>query len=127
MAVIEPFPARSYWDGAGLALLIAGFLAGPTAWGLNLMVNYSLVKPVCAAGSPWVLTAVSAAALGTTCAGAIVSWRCWLRLRDDGNTEGARTVDRSYFIAVTGMVLNAFFILLITVSIVPHYVVSPCE
>jgi len=127
MAVIEPFPARSYWDGAGLAMLVGGFLAGPTAWGLNLMVNYSLVKPACSAGSPWVLTVVSVVALVTTCAGALVSRRCWLRLRDGGNAQGGRTIDRSYFIALAGMVLNVFFVLLIAISIVPHYVVSPCE
>ena len=127
MAVTDPFPARNYWEGAGLALLIGGFLAGPTAWGLNLMVNYSLVKPACAAGSPVILTVVSLAALAVTAAGALVSWRCWRRLQDGATTEGGRIVDRSYFVAVAGMVLNLFFILLIAVTIVPHYVVSPCE
>lgn len=127
MAVTDLLPARSHWDGAGLAMLVGGFLAGPAAWGLNLMVNYSLVKPVCATGSPFILTAVSIAALALTLTGAFASWRCWLRLRDAGTGEGGKVVDRSYFLALTGMVLNMFFVLLIAVSTVPHFVVSPCE
>jgi hypothetical protein len=127
MAVSDPYPARSYWEGSGLARLIGGFLAGPAAFGISLMANYSLVKPACAAGSTLVLTAVSVGALAVTCAGALVSWRCWQQLHDLGTTEGGRIVDRSYFIAVTGMVLNGFFVLLIAVMIVPHYVLSPCE
>src|SRR5687767_13510588 len=109
MAVSEPLPARQHWDGAGLAMLVGAFLAGPSAWGLNLLLNYSLVKPACAAGSVFVLTAVSVAAILMTIAGGFVSWRCWLGLRESGTTEGGRVVDRSYFLAVTGMVLNAFF------------------
>jgi hypothetical protein len=127
MAVSEPFAARHHWDGAGLAMLVGAFLAGPAAWGFNLLVNYSLVKPACAAGSPFLLTAVSVAALAVTIAGAMVSWRCWLGLREAGTTEGGRVADRSYFLAVTGMVLNGFFVLLIAISTVPHFVVSPCE
>jgi hypothetical protein len=127
MAVSEPYSARSYWEAGGLAALVGAFLAGPAAWGLNLMVNYSLVKPACAAGSPLVLTAVSVAALAVTCAGAVGSWRCWLKLRDVGTTEGGRIVDRSYFVALAGIVLNLFFVLLISVSVVPHFVLSPCE
>ena len=127
MAVTDPYPARTYRDGSGLALLLGGFLAGPVAFGLNLMVNYSLVQPACAAGSPFVLTAVSLGALAATCTGAGISWRCWQQLRQFGTIEGGRTVDRSYFVALTGTVLNGFFVLLIAVMAVPHFVVSPCE
>ena len=124
---MEPFAARSHWDGAGLAMLVGGVLAGPSAWGLNLMANYSLVKPACAAGSSSVLTAVSIGALGATIAGMALSWRCWRRLRDGGTIAGGRVVDRSYFLAVVGVILNAFFVLLIGVSAVAQFVVSPCE
>jgi hypothetical protein len=127
MVVTNPFPAREYWDGAGLAMLLGGFLAGPTAWGVNLMVNYSLVKPACSAGSSLILTVVSLLAIAATSGGALVSWHCWRRLRHGGTTEGGQVVDRSYFIAVMGMVLNLFFVLLLVVSTVPHVVLSPCE
>jgi hypothetical protein len=127
MAVTEPFPARSHWEGAGLAMLIGGFLAGPAAWGLNLMVNYSLVKPACAAGSAFILTVVSLIALAVTGAGGLVSWHCWQQLRAGGTGAGGRIVDRSYFVALVGVALNLFFVLLIAVSTVPHFVLSPCE
>jgi len=127
MAVVEPLAARSHWDGAGLAMLLGAVLAGPAAWGLNLMVNYSLVKPACAAGSSFVLAAVSMGAVGASVAGIVLSWRCWRRLRHAGTTEGGRVVDRSYFLALLGVVLNAFFVLLISVSAVALFVVSPCE
>jgi hypothetical protein len=124
---MRPAAAESEWDQRGLVLLLAGVFAGPAAWGFHLMIAYSLVKPACAAGAPYILTIVTAAAVLVTAAGLAASWRCWDRLRHAGAPEGGTTIDRSYFLAVAGLVLNTFFLLLLAVSLVPQVVLSPCE
>jgi hypothetical protein len=120
-------PARQYWDDVGLVKLLVGVFVGPLAWGLNLEINYSLVKWACASGHAEVLTLVSVIAFIAVVAGLAVSWRCWTRLHDDADLRGARVIDRSYFLAVTGLGLNALFALLILTGVSLHGIVSPCE
>jgi hypothetical protein len=119
-------PARQYWDDVGLVKLLAGVFAGPIAWGLNLEVNYSLVKWACASGQVMVLTLVSVVAFIAVAAGFAASWRCWTRLPDDTDLRGDRVIDRSYFLALTGLALNALFAVLILTGLALHGVVSPC-
>jgi hypothetical protein len=119
-------PAPQYWDDIGLFKLLAGVFLGPFAWGLNLEINYSLVKWACGSGGAIVLTFVSVIALIGVMTGFAMSWRCWTRLHRDADLHGARIIDRSYFLAVTGLGLNALFGLLILTGVSLHAVVSPC-
>ena len=118
--------ARHYWDDIGLIKLLIGVFAGPVMWGLNLQVNYSLVKWACGSGHAAVLTLVSLTAFIAVVAAGAVSWRSWTRLRHEADLRGPRVVDRSYFLAVGGFSLNALFALLILTSVSLHGVVSPC-
>ena len=124
---MDSTPARQYWDDIGLVKLLTGVFAGPLAWGLNLEVNYSLVKWACASGRVPLLTLVSIVALIVVMAGFALSWRCWRELDDRARLHGGRVVDRSYFLAVSGLGLNALFALLIATSMSLHGIVSPCE
>jgi len=119
-------PARQYWDDIGLVKLLAGVFAGPVAWGLNLEVNYSLVKWACESRQVMVLTLVSVVAFIAVAAGFTLAWRCWTRLRVDADPRGARVIDRSYFLALAGLGLNALFAVLIVTSVALHGVVGPC-
>jgi hypothetical protein len=118
---------RPYWDDVGLVKLLGGLFIGPAAWGLNLQISYSLVKWACASGTPQVLPMLSAAALALVAGGLVVSWRCWAQLRGEADADGGRVVDRSYFLAVTGIGLNALFVLLILTSGALPFIVGPCE
>lgn len=120
-------PVRPYWDDIGLFKLLAGVFVGPLAWGLNLEINYSLVRWACGSGHAAVLTLVSVVALIAVVAGFAVSWRCWTRLHDDADLRGAGVIDRSYFLAIAGLSLNVLFALLILTSMSLHGIVSPCE
>lgn len=119
--------ARPYWDDIGLVRLLFGVFIGPAAWALNLEVNYSLVKWSCRAEAPHVLPMMSAGALALAVAGVIVSWRAFGELRTQSDLQGGRVPDRSYFLAIAGIGLNAVFVLLIVTSGLLHFIVGPCE
>jgi hypothetical protein len=124
---VESDGARPYWDDVGLVKLLGGVVIGPVAWGLNLQINYSLVKWACASGVPATLPMFSALALALVSCGVVVSWRCMSRLRGRADLNGSRVIDRSYFLAVTGLALSALCALLIVTSGALHLIVSPCE
>jgi hypothetical protein len=118
--------ARDYWEDRGLVLLWFSVLAAPTAWALDQLISYALVKPVCVADATFALTAVNGAALLLVIAGALVGRHCLRRARGAADA-GGRMVDRSYFMAVIGIGFNVLVALLIVLATVPHFVLSPCE
>jgi hypothetical protein len=124
---MRPDAARTYWDDIGLVKLVAAVFIGPVAWGLNLEINYSLVKWTCDSGRPSVLTLVSVVALIIVVLGFALSWRGWMELHHQADLRGARVVDRSYFLAVAGLGLNALFALLILTGVSLHGIVNVCE
>jgi hypothetical protein len=97
---------------AGRFLLWYGFLGGAAAWSLQLVLGYGIEDSACSGGDsgtkPWivvatlVLGAVAAGSLGA----AFLSWR--------GARRDARGVVR--FLAVTGMLAGAFFVVLIALG-----------
>lgn len=122
----EQQAARDYWDERGALLLWIAVLLAPAAWAFNQLVGYALVKPVCASGHTILLNAISIAALAMVIGGASIGWSCFVRLRD-AREEGARTIDRSYFMAVVAMGFNALVAVLILTAAVSPFVLSPCE
>ena len=119
--------ARHYWEHVGLAKLVAGFLLAPFAWLLDLQVSYATVKWACAADQPGVMLLLPLGSLALIALGTWLSWSTWAMLRSDASLEGARMEDRSYFLAVSGLAMNAVFLLLIVTSYAPRYLLSPCE
>ncbi len=119
--------ARAYRDGAGLTLLLAGLFTGPVVWGATLQLNYSLVKWACLGGRPLVLSLFSLIAFALVSGGFWMSWRAWRTLRADADVKGGAQADRSYFLAVSGLWLNALFLLLILTSSALPFLVNPCQ
>lgn len=111
-----------------------GLLAGPVAWGTQLLVDYYLSSLICAhrfagdrvAGQSWftvgiLLMSLLAAAL--TIAAGLTAWYYWRRSpgRDDSGADGA-----GGFLALSGLLLCSLFLLLIVVSTIPVFVSSQC-
>jgi hypothetical protein len=119
--------ARNYWEDVGLAKLVIGFLLAPFAWLLDLQVSYATVKWACAADRRDVLLLLPLGSLALIALGTWLSWSCYRLVRDRADAEGAGVQDRSYFLAIAGLAMNAFFLLLILTSYAPRYVLSPCE
>jgi len=118
--------ARDYWEDWGLVLLMTAFLAGPIAFGLNLQIGYATVKWACSRDQRFVLTAIAIVMLGVTIAGSWIGWSCYQKLRG-ASDRGATHADRSYFLAIISIGLNAVIGLWIGLTIVPHFILSPCE
>jgi hypothetical protein len=125
MAVDTDEP-QIYWEQRGLLLLWFALLAGPLAVALNMGAGYALVKWACASGHAGVLTMISLATFALALGGAWVGWTCTRRI-PDGNEQGGRIVDRSYFVATIAVGLSLFTALLIVMQAYPHFVLSPCE
>ena len=119
--------ARGYWEHVGLTMLIASFLLAPVAWLLDLQVSYAMVKWACETDRRWMLMLTPIGSLSLIAVGTAMAWSCWTKLRDVGEQEGARMEDRSYFLAMAALAMNALFALLILTSVAPRYFLSPCE
>ena len=120
-------PAQHYWEDAGLMKLMIGFLIAPLAWFIDLQASYAMVKWACENDRRDLLLSIPAGSLTLVAIGAWLSWSCWTRLRDGGREEGGRLEDRSYFLALAGLAMNAVFGLLILTSYAGRYLLSPCE
>jgi len=119
--------ARDYWEDAGLVLLVGSFLLAPLAWLLDLEISYAMVKWACEHERRGVLLLVPLGSLAVIGIATTMAWSCWTKLRAGASQEGARLVDRSYFLALAALAMNAMFALLILVSLAPRYFLSPCE
>jgi hypothetical protein len=100
--------------------------AGPLAWTIDQGLGYPLVKPSCAHGSEWTLFAVSAVSLIISGVGGGLGWVSLTRLRGARDDGGVRA-DRTYFLAVVAVGLNALIALLIVAAAMPIFFLSPCE
>jgi hypothetical protein len=111
---------------ARLLVLWVAILAGPLAWLLDLELSYALANRACESGSraAYALTSLVAAAL----AGA-AGWTAWRELQRaaGGDTQGAREIDRSRFLAIAGVAFSAGFLLLILGNLVPKLLLDPCR
>jgi hypothetical protein len=119
--------ARSYWEDAGLMMVVGGMLIAPAAWFLDLQISYAIVKWACENDRRSVVMAMPLGSLAVVALGAWMSFSSWAKLRHTAIDEGAHMEDRSYFLALAGLGINAIFALLILTSIVPRYFLSPCE
>jgi len=109
--------------------LWAGILAGPLAWGAQLQVSYSLTQTACATGHQWLLHLVSLAALAVAVAGTALAARLRRRLGagSTGSTnEGDPLISRSRFMALFGMGLSGFFVLVIAAQWLPSWILGAC-
>jgi putative membrane protein len=110
----------------GTGRLLFGFFSGPAAWTFRLLVSYPLVPVACDLGTnaPLHLVTIGFAALAV--AGLVVSWGSWRRAREAPASEAVTPIRRAVFMAVSGLLLNAIFLLTIIVEGMNPLFVDPC-
>jgi hypothetical protein len=103
----------------------AGVLLGPLGWALHLQVSYTLATFACE--DVWRLTlhTTFVVSLAIALAGFYVAWGNW-QASKGAAPEGHR-LDRSRFMAVSGIGLSAFFAVVIVAQWIPTLFIEPCR
>jgi hypothetical protein len=107
--------------------LAAGFFLAPFAWGLQLLINYSITSTVCANGQHWLLHIVSLATGLTALLGVLIARSVWTRLTSGSTLEGDPRETGRRFLALAGLGQSAFFVLAIVAADLPNWWLSACQ
>lgn len=100
-----------------------GVLTGPVVLLTSLSIAYALVHFACASGERWPLHAVSVIALLLTLGGALSAWYI---MRTGRSPDENRTAARSRFMAIIGLMLSGYFVLVVIVLTIPQFMLSAC-
>jgi hypothetical protein len=107
--------------------LWTGILAGPIAWGGDLMASYALVKWVCLTESHSILQLITVASLAIVVGAAAVSWTALVHTQHDVPTDGGRPRQRARFMAMLGLASCGLFAVQILAGAIPHWVIDACQ
>jgi hypothetical protein len=103
-----------------------GILIGPAAWALDQGISYSMEQHACSTGHFYVLHVCTIVFVLLALTGALAGCRQMAKNRN-GNEEGGSPRDRSWFMALLGMLLSAGFAMVIIALAVPKIILSPCD
>jgi hypothetical protein len=115
--------------GRRLAALWIGILAGPLAWAALLETNYVLSYVACEQRHTWMLHLATAVALMLITVAAFQAWCAAPPLRgpEHPSTDPADAgIVRARFMALGGLVLCAWFAVVILATEIPILVLKPC-
>jgi hypothetical protein len=101
-------------------------LIGPTAWALDQGISYSIDQHACSTGHFYLLHVITAVFIVLALTGAFVGWRQLSKHRG-GNDDGGSIRDRSWFMALLGILLSVEFAIVIVAMMVPKLILSPCD
>jgi hypothetical protein len=102
-------------------------LAPPMIWAAQQQANFSLTATVCESRSEGWLHLVSLAALAAVISTTLLSWMDWKSLPGGSTDQGAPPPDtRSRFMAVSGIWLGLFFVLVIVATDLPNWILGAC-
>jgi hypothetical protein len=106
-----------------------GIVAGPLAWAALLQTNYVLSYVACEQRHTWMLHLSAAVALLIVAAGAFATWKAAPPPGPD-DMPSADPADaaivRARFMATGGLMLCAWFALVIIATEIPPLVLQPC-
>jgi hypothetical protein len=100
-------------------LIWAALLAGPIGWFVSLEVLFYLTRPVCESGDRTSMAIVSATAASLAAIGFVAA--VGVRKRNAAGMEAALT-----FLAHLSLWGNPIFLLVILLSAIPVFLLSPC-
>jgi hypothetical protein len=115
-------------------MLWVGVLTGPTAWSLQVLINYNLEELACSSGardvgriwgigvSTWILV-VDIGLAAATLAGLLLSIRC---LRAAGSKDTS-TGGRARWMAAVGVMAGVLFLIIIASGLAPPFLLNVCE
>jgi hypothetical protein len=101
--------------------------AGPFAWAFDLVLSYSLVQWTCGGGPPVVLHLVTLLALAIIAAGAYSAWTALQVAPSGAPDDGAEPDQRGRFMAMLGLLMCAFFAVVVIAGAIPRWVLDACH
>jgi hypothetical protein len=120
-------PRTEIPDSRHIRALWVGLLLAPTAFLINLEVAYALVPTACASRNVLPVHLVHLACLLLTLFGLLTAWRSWKTTGASWPGEQGDPLSRSRFMAGTGMLMSAMFVLVIVAQWIPSFVLNPCQ
>jgi hypothetical protein len=96
------------------------------AWAALLQVNYVLSYVSCETRSTWMLHLSAAIALAVVALGALAARRAWTTVSSDQSPLDDAGFGLTRAMALSGLVLCAWFALVIVATEVPVLVLRPC-
>ena len=103
--------------------LIAAWVGAPFAFLADLQISYVMVYPLCRQSGRGAIFLPTLGALAVLAAGAFIGRR---GLRQQEGTQLNRKVERSRFMAISVIALNAFFAVVVVGMAVAKVVIPPC-
>jgi hypothetical protein len=105
--------------------LLVGLLLPPLAFLAHLQTTYALVPWVCSSGHKAVLLAAHLLAIALCVGAGMAGWRSWPspgpRRGEPEGVEGAR------LLSISGVIVSAAFAVVIVASMVPTFILGPCD
>jgi len=102
-------------------------LGGPLVWLIYMEVGYALTPLACAGQNKTAISMTLIAALAITLAIALLAWRSWRLAADGVPDRETRALDRSRFMALSGLGLSALSLLAVLASAIPIYLLGACD
>ena len=115
---------ESFSGGRHLAASWTGLAAGPLAWAMLLETNYVLSYVACEQRHTWMLHVAAATALLVVGFGALAARSARPSMRSD--TQPSVAEARARFMAIGGLILCAWFAVMIVATEIPVAVLHPC-
>jgi hypothetical protein len=94
---------------------------------VEFIISYSITQHACSTGHHWELHLLSLLS-GTAAAGAtFIAYRNLRLTSEKERSDGGMPLDRTRFMAITGLMISAFFFVVIIAEAVPRFILSPCD
>lgn len=107
-------------------LLWTGWVVGPVAWALHILLSYPLMEWVCRTDNYWVLHTLTLATLLMAAVGALVAWRQWTAVGRQWPDANGDPMTRTRFLAASGLIISGLSMLLIVIEGIPNFMLSAC-
>jgi uncharacterized membrane protein len=107
--------------------LLGGILMPAMVWGLQMQINYLLVRQACSAQRSLALYLVTIVALAITLVSAGIAWRSWRRSGAEWPSEMADAPTRTRFLAVLGILSSFTFFLVVLAQGIATVFFHPCQ
>jgi hypothetical protein len=120
-------PRTDVPDARQIRALWVGLLLAPTAFLIGLEAAYAFVPTACSSRTELPVHLVHLACLLLTLYGLLTAWRSWKATGATWPGEAGDPPARSRFMAGTGLLMSAMFVLVIVAQWIPSLILDPCQ